>query len=88
MSPQQVFKKVTLYQLADGRTVNTLEEARSEGLKADTLKKMTDLIESKGVLITPEQKSLIRGTINAMIDIGWRPPAKKYSYPKKNSVAK
>ena len=76
------FKKVTLYQLSDGRTVSTLEEARSEGVKVDTLKKMIELIQSKGADITADQKSIMRATIGAMVDLGWRPPAKKYASAK------
>lgn len=74
-----VFKKVTLYRLADGRTVNTLAEARSEGLKADTMTRMAAIVEQKGLSMTGEQRSMMRATINGMIDVGWRPPAKKYA---------
>lgn len=68
-------EKVVMYKLTDGRTVATRAEATKEQVKIDMLAKLGPVVVDK---YGPNAVELVGVVLSALVNNGWRPPAKKY----------
>jgi hypothetical protein len=69
-------KKITVYQLSDGRTVETFEAAKKEEARITLLASMKPVLDKFTHGSTPT--AIAHAVVGAMINAGWRPPAKQY----------